>query len=376
MIPYRDSSVGIIVFIYFSDSSNIFRPRCLCVLELMVLELNNDQRREIINARQRYEAWRNAKGREAGFKGSMVWDQTKGHEYLLRSFYDEHGKRRQKSLGKRSPDTETMKSQFDLERESAISARKQLDEVTKRQASINRALNLGRVPLDAARVLRALDGHGLLGRGVRVIGTVSLYAYEAACGVHIDSSVAATEDIDLLFDSRRKLRLLAPDEVAAPDLISMLQRADRSFRTTRRLYRAENDRGYMVDFTKPEPSPPWKKSRNSIGASGDLEAAEIEGLSWLENAPDFEQIAVDERGFLLRIIAVDPRVFAVHKLWLSKQALRDPIKKLRDREQALTVARLAVEYLQHLPFNSDALRMLPLEIVESAITEFRQSMQI
>ena len=96
----------------------------------------------------------------------------------------------------------------------------------------------------------------------------------------------------------------------------------------------------------------------------------------MENAPDFEQIAVDERGFLLRIIAVDPRVFAVHKLWLSKQALRDPIKKLRDREQALTVARLAFEYLQHLPFNSDALRMLPLEIVESAITEFRQSMQI
>ena len=55
----------------------------------------------------------------------------------------------------------------------------------KSQAPINRAYRIGRVPKVAAAILRELDAEGLLGVQLLVIGTHSLYAYEAAAGVHL-----------------------------------------------------------------------------------------------------------------------------------------------------------------------------------------------
>lgn len=341
----------------------------------MFTELNNDQRREVVNTRQRFQAWRNAQDRERGFRGSMVWDETKGHEYLLRSYYDDRGRRRQKSLGRRSPDTEQAKLQFEIGRGVAKAARKTLDGAVERQAAINRALGLGRVPLTAARILRNLSQHGLLGHGVRVVGTNALYAYEAACGVHIDAEVTATGDIDLLFDSRVSLRLVAAEDVAVGSLLEILKKADSSFKQTRRRYRAENDEGYFVDLIKPQLNPPWKKSRQSIGGADDLEAAEIEGLSWLENTPAFGQTVIDERGYPLTLTSPDPRAFAIHKLWLSERPRRDPLKKARDHAQAMTVAQLVRQHLQHLPFDKNELRMLPLAVVETAIRAFASAIE-
>jgi hypothetical protein len=334
------------------------------------VELNNDQRRELINTRQRYQAWSHAVDRERGYKGSMVWEETKGYQYLLRSHYDEAGRRRQKSLGRRSDETEAFKQKFDSERASAIEARKSLDTVIDRQAAVNRALGLGRVPLIAAKIVRAIDKRGLLGKGLRVVGTNALYCYEAACGVVIDAEIAATLDIDLLFDARSSLSLVGDPDLPDSDLLRLLKRADRSFTRTRRSFRAQNDEGYFVDLIKPQQNPPWRKQKPALGGPDDLQAAEIEGLKWLENAPAFEQVAIDERGFPLRIVAVDPRVFAVHKWWVSRRADRDPVRKMRDREQAFVVAELVREHLPHLPFEPSGLRMLPREILEPALADF------
>lgn len=334
------------------------------------IELNNDQRREMVNTRQRYQAWRNAAAREAGYRGSMVWEETKGQEYLLRSFYDEGGKRRQKSLGKREPETEAVKQRFDLERKDAVESRKALDAILDRQAAVNRALGLGRLPLIAARILRLIDKRGLLGNGLRVAGTNSLYCYEAACGVFVDPGITATLDIDLLFDSRRRLHLVGNLDLPDDSLIQLLRLADRTFRRTRQSFRAENDEGYLVDLIKPMRSPPWRGEKRTVGLDDDIQAAEIEGLIWLENAPAFEQTVIDERGYPLRVVASDPRVFAVHKYWISSRETRDPLKKTRDREQAETVAALIGDYLPNLPFDESELRMIPREIVDSALRSF------
>jgi maltoporin len=63
------------------------------------------------------------------------------------------------------------------------------------------------VPETAARILRRLDAEGLLGRHLFVVGTHALFAYEAASGVLFDAGLTATEDVDLLWDVRRKLSL-------------------------------------------------------------------------------------------------------------------------------------------------------------------------
>lgn len=329
------------------------------------VELNNDQRRETVNTRQRFDAWRNALHREQGYRGSMTWTQVNGTTYLVRSYYDERNIRRQKSLGARTPETTRTKERFDAERENAISARKVAESNLGRQAAINRVLGLGRVPLTAARILRALDRRGLMGNAIRVAGTHALYAYEAACGVLVDAEITATGDVDLLFDARRRLFLIADEALETDTLLELLRKADKTFARASQTFRALNEEGYLVDLIKPRRAPPWTKERQSIGGSEDLQAAEIEGLVWLENAPPFEAVAIDEKGQPLRIVAPDPRIFAIHKQWISTRADRDPLKKARDAEQARVVAELVARYLPHLPFERPALTVVPGKIVDA-----------
>ena len=335
-------------------------------------ELNNDQRRELINTRQRFEALRRADARLSAYRGSMVWSRTKGADYLLRSYYDDAtSARRQRSLGVRGKETERKKAEFDAGRVEAKTRYEAAREVMTRQAAINRALGLGRVPLLGAKIIRALDDAGLLGNGLRIIGTNALYAYEAAAGVFIDPELATTEDIDLLFDSRAALRFVATEEVAERGLIGLLRRVDRSFEKTSQSFRAANDEGYLVDLVKPLREPPWREDRAELAEnSNDLTAVEIEGLTWLENAPSFEAIAIDERGGPLRMITVDPRAFAAHKLWVSRQPARDPLKRVRDEAQARALAKLVATRLEHLVYQANELEMLPRAVFDAAAPLF------
>lgn len=336
------------------------------------LELNGDQSRETINTRQRYQAWRNARARELGYKGSMVWEKSRGHEYLFRVYYDESGKRRQKALGRRSLDTEEVKDRFDRERADAQESRRKTDAVMEQQAAVNRALGLGRVPLITARILRLLDAQGLLGKGMRVVGTNALFAYEAAAGVLLASDIMTTGDLDLLVDARTGIAFVGPEAADPEGMIGLLRRADKSFRRSQQPFRAENDDGFMVDLIAPMRNPPWAASSPERSAD-DLATAEIEGLAWLESAPTFEQTCIDERGQPLLMTVVDPRVFAVHKHWLSCRSDRDPLKRRRDFSQATTVHDLTRRYLLHLAFDPDALRMLPKQVYDDAMAALATS---
>ena len=339
-----------------------------------LIELNSDQRREMVNTRQRFQAWRDAENRQRGLRGSMVWEQSKSREYLMRSAYDGVGRRKQKSLGPRSPETEGLKAEFDRLRQESRERIKNLEQVMRRQAAINKAVGLGRMPLLGAKIVRGLDKIGLLGHGIRVLGTNALYAYEAAAGVHIEAALTTTEDIDLLFDSRFRLDVLAMEDTEEPSLIHILQKADRSFHRTDQTFRAMNKDGYLVDLIKPLRNPPWTSDADRISDDpADLTAVEIEGLSWHESAPSFEAMAVDERGEPLRIITSDPRVFAAHKFWLSHRVDREPIKKRRDLAQAKLVARIVATYLPHLPYEREDLRMLPSEVFNDAVPLFEAS---
>jgi hypothetical protein len=326
--------------------------------------LNNDQRREMVNSQQRFQALREAKLAWDAQRGSMTWIESKDREYLVRSFYDKAGLRKQTSLGLRSPDTEKVKSDFEARRAAAADRLKNMREAMGRQAAINRVLGLGRVPLIGARIARALDGFGLLGSGIRILGTNAIYAYEAASGVRIDPGLAATEDIDLLLDARGGLTFVADEEILESSLMKILKRVDTSFDRSKETFRAVNRDGYLVDLIKPMQSPPWTEAPDKVGSDPeDLSAVQIEGPVWLQNSPPFEAVAIDEKGEPVRIVVPDPRVWAVHKLWLSKRADRQPIKRRRDLAQAEVVGALVATYLTHLPFDAEQLRMLPKQLV-------------
>jgi hypothetical protein len=332
-----------------------------------VLNLNPDQRREVVNTSQRFSAWHDARRKREGYRGSLVWHGVGGSEYLVRSYYDSAGRRRQKNEGLRSPETERLKNEWDRNRASAEETLAGRKAALDRQAAVNRALKLGRVPTTTARVLRAVERAGLLGRGIRVVDTNALYSYEAAAGVFVDPGLTTTEDIDLLLDARRSLKMVLSVDVPEQGLITLLQQVDRSFERTGETFRAANRDGFLVDLIKPSRNPPWIAERETLGQSeNDLVAVSIEGLTWLESAPPIESIVIDERGAPLRMASVDPRAFAIHKLWLSAQPSRGPVKRKRDRLQAQAVAKMVATYLKHLPLDSAELRMFPREVVEHA----------
>jgi hypothetical protein len=331
------------------------------------VELNPDQRRETVNTFQRFQALQKATARHRACRGSMVWSTSRGRDYLMRAGYDKNGRRKQVSLGLRSERTASVKAEFERARDEAEKSLDAVRSVMDRQASVNRALGLGRVPLLSARIVRAIEGSGLLGAGIRVLGTHAIYAYEAASGVHIDPGLTTTGDIDLLLDARRHLAFVTTEDWDEASLIRLLQRVDKSFARTEQPFRAANDEGYLVDLIRPLRNPPWTKEPTRIGGDpGDLSAIEIAGLSWLESAPLFEAVAIDERGEPLRIATSDPRVFAAHKHWLSKRADREPVKRLRDLKQAQCVAALIGAYMPHLAFDAEQLRMLPKDVADEA----------
>ena len=337
-------------------------------------ELNNDQRREMVNTRQRYAALLEAKSKVYQHRGSMVWTQIKGHEYLVRSSYAKTGIRRQSSLGARSPQTERIKAEYDRGRTEAEQRLAELKVVLNRQAAINRAIGLGRVPLTGARIIRALDSTGILGLGIWVLGTNAIYAYEAVAGVQIDPGLTSTEDIDLLFDSRGRLTFAATNDVSEQSLLRILQKVDHSFQKAAQTFRAVNREGYLVDLISPMRKPPWRSQQETIGNDpADLVAVQIEGLEWHESAPPFEGVAVDEKGEPLRIVTTDPRVWVAHKLWLSKREGREPIKRRRDEAQARAVGSLVAQYLPYLSFSQQDLGMLPSEVIEDARPLFSPS---
>ena len=176
-------------------------------------------------------------------------------------------------------------------------------------------MGLDRMPSIAARILRACDAHGLLGEQLIVVGTNAMFAYEALAGVQIESGLVASSDMDLLYDARRHISL-AVAGLAAEGLIGLLKKVDTSFAPLRpKAFRAANRDGYLVDLIRPEAKDVFRDRLPSAlsNLSEDLEGVVIFGLSWLINSPKLEAVAIDERGYPVRLVAIDPRAFALHK---------------------------------------------------------------
>jgi hypothetical protein len=295
----------------------------------------------------------------------MHWKKAKGKDYLFRT-RDRYGNGN--SLGPRSPETERILAEFRQKKQAAKERLASLKKRLTEQARFCKAAAIQRVPRVVKRVLSELDRHRLLGKSVMVIGTNALYAYEAAAGVFLDRPVLATEDMDILWDVRARLLLTAPEgKTQSEGFMGLLQKADRSFRPIERQpFRAANKHGYLVDLVKPEPRPAMTREQRRMGKAGDLVAAEIHNLQWLISSPKMNQVVIGEDGFPARLVCPDPRSFALHKLWLSEQEDRNPLKKARDRHQALAAAFLVQSYLPQYRFNSSELKMFPREVVKLA----------
>lgn len=325
--------------------------------------LSGQQVRQLVDTTQLFETLLAAeRDREERFRGSMTWKQVNGGHYLYRKRRSEW-----KSVGPRSAATEHAFEQFHSGRAEIKARIASLGAEVERMAPINRAMGLGRVPWISGRILRRLDRENLLGHGLTVVGTHAMFAYERLASVHFDTEHVTTADIDLLYDARASLRLVGP-EVIRSGLIGQLRKVDRSFAVPPGGFRAANDAGFLVDLIAPQPRLSMARVRRRIGDDeGDQSAAEIEGLAWLESSGRIAQVVIDEKGFPLRMLAPDPRAFAVHKIWLAERADREPGKKRRDLAQARAVLAMIRSHLRDMPLDDQALSAFPAAVREPAL---------
>lgn len=329
----------------------------------MYQELKPAQSREFIDSSQVFESWVAAKAKRLQVQGGMHWKSVAGADYL----YKTSGRRgNAKSLGPRTAETERVYAEFQRNKSEADDRYKSLTAALNERARFCRAARINRVPRVVTGILRQLDEVGLLGATLSVVGTNALYAYEAAGGVQFDSSLLATADVDLLWDARSKLSLVASREVGDSGLIDLLKQVDPSFELVKKGgFSASNKDGYLVDLIKPEPSPIWRKEATQLSKGEDLVAAEIASLQWLQSSPRFSHIVIGDDGVPATMVVPDPRAFSVYKIWLSEQPRREPMKRERDRLQGLAVTKLVRERISYLPFDKDDLKAFPREVVDA-----------
>ena len=146
--------------------------------------------------------------------------------------------------------------------------------------------------------------------------------YLAIAEGRLDSDTLATRDIDLLWDTRK--RILFSTQLARVDssMLGVLKKVDNTFRIRKsQKYTAVNKDGFEVDIIRRE-------------REGD--------------DPGFSAVIVATNGSMARMNTVHPATFVAFKRWMANQPDREALKRRRDVLQADAVQELLDKYLPHI----------------------------
>ncbi len=307
------------------------------------LALSEAQTRQYIDAEAAWRALDEANKAAEEVRGSMTWRTQAGRRYLLRVAPSGA----QTSLGPHSPENEGIHARFMERKDAAETRQKQLRDTVLQHARMNRALRVGRVPNVVVDTLNALAKAGLQSHFLTV-GTHALYAYETACAIRVQTEATATQDIDLLLDTRKYLSFATTMQRLDASLLSIFQKVDKTFALrTDQKYTAVNASGFEIDVIR----------RAAKGAGGDdphpLRVSAFEDAFWavqvssgqaLLDGGRFSQMVVATNGSMATMHAPSPESFVRIKSALGQQADRDPLKSRKDILQAQVVEQLLDEH--------------------------------
>jgi len=282
-----------------------------------LIELSEDQLRELVNAQSTWTAFSEARREALQVKGSMIWKRSGNGTYLVRTTTAGA----QTSLGAQDERTQRIYDAFHERKGPAEARLKSLKGRLEEQRKLNRVYRVGRAPNVVVRALAALDAADMADKFM-VIGTHAIHAYETAAGVRVESAAMATRDLDLLFDVRKRLAFATTlERTGARSFIGVLRKADASFRVMRdQLQTAVNDDGFEIDI-------------------------EIADGDKMVTGRKFEQLVVATSGEMAVMRTLHPLDFIRIKRGLAELPDRDPQKAPKDRLQAEVVQQLWDEYL-------------------------------
>ncbi|MES2280257.1 MAG: GSU2403 family nucleotidyltransferase fold protein [Pseudomonadota bacterium] len=310
-----------------------------------MLETSATVARQYIDAVSVFEALEEAGDEAAQVRGGMYWHagppSSPESRYLVRTT----PAGAETSLGLRSPETEAIYERFTQRKRDSAERVTALKTALEQHQRLNRALRVGRVdPLVVALLNRLASTR--LSPHFRVVGTHALYAYEAIAGVRLDSDALATRDIDLLWDTRK--RILFSTQLARVDssMLGVLKKVDSSFRMRRsQQYTAVNKDGFEVDIIRRERAGDDPHPIKLSDEDEDFWVAQARRANVLLDSPGFSAVIVATNGAMARMNTVHPATFVAFKRWLANQTGREAIKRRRDVLQADAVRLLLEKYL-------------------------------
>lgn len=343
---------------------------------------NDGHRVVIANLAQYYDAWLEAARALAAldfvFQWKRVTTDQQAYEYLYRM--TDSGKGLGKSLMRRSDAAvELMHTHARLK-----SNWRAIEEARHtrllQEARQYRALRLGVVSSPAARILQMLDVHGLLGTQFMVVGTNALPVYEIEAGERFAASVDSTEDFDMAWvggtlqlsaaqadvPQHNLARILALPEDAPllpllnespDDLLDLLKRVDTTYtKNTERGFQARNAKGYEVELLLSQTLAAAYPKRAR------LSPVALHEQAWLLLGKPVAHVITGLDATPARVVAPDPRYFALQKLWLSQQEKRKSEKRPKDARQAALVLSAVARLMPHYPLDDAFASALPAEL--------------
>lgn len=307
-----------------------------------IIELDDDAKRQYIDAKTVFEAWETARNAASNVRGGMYWRRTRKIEYLIRTSRSNA----QKSLGPRTAETEAIYNKFFEMKNSAEARQAALRQALNRHQKLNRVLHVGRVSPIVVEILNVLSTAGL-SEHFTVVGTHALYAFETAAGVRIaDTSAMETRDVDLLWDTRKRVQFVSQMNFQGSSLVGLLRQVDPTFAIRHdQRYTATNRKGFEVDILRREAEEGDPFAIRLSDDEDDFWVVQARNANMLLNAPRFSSVIADTSGQMARMNTITPVAFSKFKRWLAEQRDRDPLKRSRDRRQAELVDVLVDDYL-------------------------------
>ncbi len=301
--------------------------------------------RQYIDSVAVFEALEEAVAEAAQVRGGMYWHAgpptAPDAKYLVRTT----PAGAETSLGARAPETEAIYARFTRRKQESAERMAGLRAALVQQQRLNRALRVGRVdPLVVSLLGRLASTQ--LGEHFRVIGTHALYAYEALAGVRLDAEVLATRDMDLLWDTRKRITFSTQLARVDSSMLGVLKKVDNTFRMRKsQQYTAVNKDGFEVDIIRRERAGDDPHPIKLSAEDDDFWVVQARRANLLLDSPTFSAVIVASNGTMARMTTVNPVTFVAFKRWLADQPEREAIKRQRDGLQADAVQELLEKYL-------------------------------
>ncbi|WP_336975337.1 GSU2403 family nucleotidyltransferase fold protein [Sphingobium aromaticiconvertens] len=307
---------------------------------------SDEQSRLLVNLRQRYEVWMAAEQELAALPYDLRRKTVSGSVYLY-EIRDRSGNG--KSLGPMNAAREAVFRDYHARKDALQAQIKDLRAALAESAALYRALRLPMLSSDAGPILRECDRRHLLGSHLLVVGTnaVAAYMIEANGTITLPDE---TEDFDLAWIAQ------APGD-AGHRVWDMLKAVDPTFTiNSERDFQARNAKAYEVELLV------------APSRAGTLETQDrprpvpLPEQEWLLLGRPVDQVIGCRDGSPARIVAPDPRWFALHKLWMSAQPKRNPQKRPKDRKQGLALLGAIAANMPQYPLEQTFEDQLPEDL--------------